>query len=402
LKSYLHFSFVCYFVYWFSFGSIDFLLEILGSCDLSMISMPIALICEFSTLGHQNSTNFKVKTIALHIHRRGNESVLRPTTTQLDLNHYRWSKFKKHILSIVAQCRDASFEHFTVLHVETASFSFFLFFFVFQKQIDQLGHSNNVERTYYCNLDCRRYVKIESCIESQKFPTRIHPQKNDFFFFFFFFVLCALSCPSTASAHGNGAGQCTVPADITATGAISGMASRGRDGTNTVTVTPASAAPGAKVQIKVAATEFIGVLGAVYAGTAKVGTHTATATTKTCQSNADAITHSDVLAAGTTSLTWDYTLPATATGSLEVRVVTLNGAEGASDQKFALGKATITVAAGTAGTSTPAAGGSTNAAGTTAAGTTGGATTKAPASTSAASLLTVGSAVVAAVAALLL
>jgi hypothetical protein len=281
-------------------------------------------------------------------------------------------------------------------------FRFFCFFLFFKNRSINLDIQTMLSALTIATLIAAGTSKLNLVLNHKNSRLEFTHKKMIFFFFFFFFVLCALSCPSTASAHGNGAGQCTVPADITATGAISGMASRGRDGTNTVTVTPASAAPGAKVQIKVAATEFIGVLGAVYAGTAKVGTHTATATTKTCQSNADAITHSDVLAAGTTSLTWDYTLPATATGSLEVRVVTLNGAEGASDQKFALGKATITVAAGTAGTSTPAAGGSTNAAGTTAAGTTGGATTKAPASTSAASLLTVGSAVVAAVAALLL
>jgi hypothetical protein len=146
-------------------------------------------------------------------------------------------------------------------------FRFFLFFFVFQKQIDQLGHSNNVERTYYCNLDCRRYVKIESCIESQKFPTRIHPQKNDFFFFFFFFCVVCVVMP----IHSVGPRQRRRPVHRSRRHHCdrmrsTGMASRGRDGTNTVTVTPASAAPGAKVQIKVDATDFIGVLGAVYAG----------------------------------------------------------------------------------------------------------------------------------------
>lgn len=187
-----------------------------------------------------------------------------------------------------------------------------------------------------------------------------------------------------------------MPADISAANAIKGMASRGRDGTNTVTVTPATAAPGGKVQIKVDATEFIGVLGAVYAADAKVGTHTPPTGGKACSGDANAITHSDVLAAGTKTLSWDYTLPATASGTLEVRVVTLNGVSGGgAAQKFALGKATITVS-GSGGSGTTVAGGSDTAAATTTAKADGSTTTKKADSPSAASLVSVASAAVAA------
>jgi hypothetical protein len=213
-----------------------------------------------------------------------------------------------------------------------------------------------------------------------------HTQKKIIFFFFFFFVCCPVA------AHADGAGQCNVPADITAANAINGMAGRGRDGTNTVTVTPSSAAPGSKVQIKVDATDFIGVLGAVYAADAKVGTHTAPSVGKLCGDNADAITHSGAFDAGTKTLSWDYTLPAAATGTLEVRVITLNGVSGGgSAQKFALGKATITVSGSASGTTTaggsdaPAASTTTKAGGSTAA------TTKA----SSASLVSVASAAIA-------
>jgi hypothetical protein len=143
------------------------------------------------------------------------------------------------------------------------------------------------------------------------------------------------------------------------------MNGRGRDGTNTVTVTPTTVAPGGKVTIKVTATEFIGVLGTVYAGTEQVGTHTPPAGTAACMGNANAITHSAPLAT-TTSLSWEYTVPATATGTLEARVVTLNGAVGGdSAQKFAVGKATITISAGTAPTVATTAGSTTAGATTT-------------------------------------
>jgi hypothetical protein len=147
------------------------------------------------------------------------------------------------------------------------------------------------------------------------------------------------------AAHANGAGQCTVPADIGASGAIVGMPTRRRDGINSVTVTPPTASPGATVQIKVAGSSFVGLLGAVYAGDVKVGSHSAPVGGKLCGGSADAVTHSAPLSAGTSSLVWNFTLPAIASGSLEIRVITLVGAVGASDQKFAIGKALLAVRA---------------------------------------------------------
>lgn len=159
-----------------------------------------------------------------------------------------------------------------------------------------------------------------------------------------------------------------MPADISGT-AISGMSDRGRDGANTVTVTPATAAPGAVVKIKVETTvDVIGVLATVYSGTAQVGTHTPATGAQICMGNANAITHSAPFAVGTKSLEWDYTVPSDATGTLEARVVTLTGelSSGAM-QKFGLGKAPITVSGGGAVTSTTSAGATTA---TTAAGST--------------------------------
>jgi hypothetical protein len=124
------------------------------------------------------------------------------------------------------------------------------------------------------------------------------------------------------------------------------MASRGRDGTNTVTVTPTTVAPGGKVTIRVTASQFVGVLGTVYSGQAQIGTHAPPAGAKACMGSANAITHSAPFAS-TTSLSWEYTVPATASGTLEARVVTLNGAAGGSTQKFAVGKASFTVVGGT-------------------------------------------------------
>lgn len=148
-----------------------------------------------------------------------------------------------------------------------------------------------------------------------------------------------------ATAHANGAGQCTVPTNITASGAIAGMQSRSRDGVNFVRVTPPIVAPGGQVQIEVAGAEFIGMIGAVYWGGMKVGTHTPPTGAKLCNGVVDAITHSAPFPAGTTSLKWTYTVPPTTSGEFEIRVITLVGLLGgsASAQKFALGKATLSV-----------------------------------------------------------
>lgn len=163
------------------------------------------------------------------------------------------------------------------------------------------------------------------------------------------------------------------------------MSDRPRDGVNTVTVTPTSVLPGGKVTIKVTTTDFfIGVLGTVYAGDAQVGTHAPPAGTQACMGNANAITHSAPLP-GAMSLSWEFTVPATASGMLEARVVTLlNG-----PQKFAIGKATFTVgqSAPVATTTTTVAGATT----TTAAGNS----TTASAATLVASAATVVAAFVA-------
>jgi len=179
-------------------------------------------------------------------------------------------------------------------------------------------------------------------------------------------AVASLATISLVAGHPNGAGQCTIPADITVANAIAGMSTRGRTGTNTVTVTPATQVAGGKVTIKVdapAGQDINGVLAAAYAADAVVGTHAVVADkTKTCVGdNAAAmpaantvITHSQKLTGST--LSWEYTIPAAQTAPITVKVITLNN--NAGTQAFALGTAALTIGAAGA-TTTPGAGATT-------------------------------------------
>lgn len=156
--------------------------------------------------------------------------------------------------------------------------------------------------------------------------------------------------------HPNGAGQCYLYEDLNQ---IAGMASRPRNGTNTVTVAPTTARPGENVTITVSVSggdEIVGFLGTVYevvnangVGTVLDGKHTPGDGMQNCVDRQPvdfAITHSAPFS-GKTSLSWTFTLWRTAgehVGKLQVRVATLNGKSGdTSSQKFAIGFATITV-----------------------------------------------------------
>jgi hypothetical protein len=148
---------------------------------------------------------------------------------------------------------------------------------------------------------------------------------------------------SAGVALSDGAGQCDVPIDITVNDAIRGMRTRGRDGQNKVTVTQQSSTS-IQITVTVSGVGFIGLLGAVYMGDNKTGQHQLPEGTRACAGNADAITHSQPFAAGTKSFSWLFTVPAEANGTLDVRVITLNGVrhDGAG-QTFALGRASIEV-----------------------------------------------------------